>query len=151
MDAKLLIPLALAAATALVQAQSISNTTALSFGAFTAGSGGTVKVDSAGLRTKTGMVMLVNQGGSASVAQFTVSGTSNATYSITLPADGSVVLTDGGSNTMTLNLFTSNPLPGSGLLSAGGTQLVSIGATLTVGSSQVPGSYTGSFNITVNY
>ena len=39
----------------------------------------------------------------------------------------------------------------SGMLSGGGTLTVSVGATLTVGNAQTPGSYSGSFNVTVNY
>jgi hypothetical protein len=51
---------------------------------------------------------------------------------------------------MALNGFVSSPSPG-GILSGGGNQLLSIGATLSVGSNQTPGSYSGSFNVTVTY
>jgi hypothetical protein len=50
---------------------------------------------------------------------------------------------------MALNSFASSPPTGT--LSGGGSQLIQVGATLTVGSSQAPGNYSGSFNVTVNY
>jgi len=142
--------LALLLAGAAAHGQTLSNTTALSFGSFTAGAGGTITVNTAGARVKTGSVILVSQGGSASAAQFTITGTPNAAFAITLPVDGTVFLSDGGSGSMALNGFTSNP-PGSGVLSGGGTQQISIGATLTVGNQQASGSYSGAFNVTVNY
>ncbi|RZJ10617.1 MAG: DUF4402 domain-containing protein [Rubrivivax sp.] len=134
----------------VAQAQTLGNTGALSFGSFTAGAGGTITVSPAGARVKAGSVILVNQGGGASAAQFTVSGTPSAAYSISLPMDGTVFLSDGASGSMALNGFTSSPSV-SGVLSGGGTQQVNVGATLTVASSQAPGSYSGNFSVTVNY
>ena len=122
---------------------------ALSFGAFAAGPGGTITVHPNGGRSKSGGLFLVTQGGPSAAAQFTVSGTANATYAITLPADGMVVLSNGG-HTMALSSFTSSS-GGSGTLSPGGTQTLSVGATLAVGQTQAPGSYTGAFAVTVYY
>ncbi|WP_144007137.1 DUF4402 domain-containing protein, partial [Pelomonas sp. KK5] len=85
----------------------------------------------------------------ASAATINISGTSNAAIAITLPADGTVLLSAGPA-TMALNGFTSSP-SGSGVLSAGGTLLLSIGATLSVGLAQTPGSYSGSFNVSIDY
>jgi len=133
-----------------VVAQSIINTTSLSFGAFVAGSGGTVVVNANGSRSKAGGVLLVSQGASAAAAQFTVSGSADASYSITLADDDTVTLSDGNSHTMAVNGFVSSP-SGSGTLSGGGTQLLSVGATLSVGNGQSPGSYSGSFSVTVEY
>lgn len=132
-----------------VQAQSLANTGGLSFGSFVAGSGGTLAVSVTGARSKSGGVMLLSQGGIGSAAQFTVSGTANATYGITLPPNGTVALSSGNS-TMAVNNFVSFP-SGTGTLSGGGTQLLSLGATLAVGNAQAPSSYTGSFSVTVNY
>lgn len=139
-----------AVAPALVHAQTLNNGAGLSFGAFTAGSGGTILVSSGGARSKTGSVLLVSQGGSAAAAQFTITGTPNAVFTISLPVDGTVLLSDGGSNTMALNSFVSSP-SAVGTLSGGGSQLINVGATLTVGNQQVPGAYSGSFSVTVNY
>lgn len=143
------LPLLLAASTC-ASAQTLTNNTALSFGAFTAGSGGTVSVSPAGARGKTGSVILVNQGAPAAGAQFTISGTPSALFDITLPANGTVFLSDGAAGSMALNNFTSSPSV-SGVLSGGGTQTITVGATLTVNSAQTPGSYSGSFIVTVNY
>ncbi|WP_457422055.1 DUF4402 domain-containing protein [Roseateles sp. P5_E7] len=144
------LPWALLLASIAAPAQTLNNTAALSFGAFTAGGGGSISVGTGGARMKTGSVILVNQGGAASAAQFTITGTPNAMFDITLPVDGTVFLSDGASGSMALNGFVSSPAA-VGVLSGGGTQQINVGATLSVGSSQATGSYTGSFNVTVNY
>jgi len=140
-------------ATATSPAQTPTNTTALSFGAFVAATGGTVTVTAGGARSRTGSVILVNQGGVVTAAQFTVTGTGGATFTITLPADGTLFLSDGASGSMALNSFSSSPpaTASAGLLSGGGTATISVGATLTVSNAQAPGNYSGSFNVTVNY
>lgn len=51
---------------------------------------------------------------------------------------------------MTVTGFVSDP-PTSGILSAGGTQTLLVGATVHVGVSQVAGAYTGLFNVDVVY
>ena len=129
-------------------AQTVTNNTNLSFGSFTAGSGGTVAVNAVGVRSKTGGVVLANQS-MGSAAQFTIAGTNSAVVTITLPTDGTVLLSD-GSNTMALTGFVSNP-NATGTLSGGGTLTISVGAVLNVNAAQPPGTYTGSFNVTVNY
>ena len=144
----LLVLLALAASVA--SAQTITGVTNLSFGSFLAGSGGSVVISTGGARTQSGSVLLVGQGSGAAAAQFSVVGTANATYSITLPLDNTVVLSDGNGNTMTVNSFVSSPAA-TGTLSGGGNQVIRIGAALIVGPNQAPGSYAGSFNLTVNY
>lgn len=126
----------------------ISNTQALAFGKFVSGSGGAVIVSAAGVRSASGGVVLVPSDAGVA-AQFAVSGDPNLTYAITLPADGTVSLAS-GANTMALNSFTSNPSV-TGTLGGAGTQTVSVGATLSVGSNQAVGNYSGSFDVTVNY
>ena len=119
----------------------------LSFGQLFIGpSSGTCVVTPAGVRTSTGGVQL--GGGSAvGAANFTVGGDLLATYGITLP--GSATMANGGS-TMTVNTFISSP-SGSGQLSILGRQTLTVGATLHVGASQAPGTYNGTFNVTVTY
>jgi hypothetical protein len=126
----------------------ISNTQGLAFGKFVAGSAGSVTVSPGGVRSTSGGVVLMSSGAGAA-AQFAVSGDANATYVISLPADGTVSLAS-GANSMAVNTFTSSPSP-TGTLGAGGTQTLSVGATLSVGSNQASGSYSGSFDVTVNY
>jgi Domain of unknown function (DUF4402) len=130
--------------------QTISSVTSLSFGSFIAGSGGTVVVSPASIRTPGGGVFGIGQGGGvAAAAQFTVMGTAGASYSISLPVDNTVELSDGNGHVMALNSFLSSPA-GSGTL-IGGSQTIRIGATLIVRPNQAPGSYAGAFNVTVNY
>ncbi|MDO8699105.1 MAG: DUF4402 domain-containing protein [Rhodoferax sp.] len=126
----------------------IVNTQALAFGKFVAGAGGSVTVSPAGGRSASGGVVLVPSGAGAA-AQFAVSGDANVTYAISLPADGTVSLAS-GTNSMAVNTFTSSPSP-TGTLGAGGAQTLSVGATLSVGSNQAIGSYSGTFDVTVNY
>jgi Domain of unknown function (DUF4402) len=128
---------------------SISNTAALRFGKFSALTGGTVVISTAGARSATGAVVLssTDAGGAAS---FTVSGDANATYAITLA--GSATLTHSVDNTKTMSLgtFTSDP-SGTGTLSGGGSQTLNVGGTLTVGNAQTTGSYSGTFDVSVEY
>lgn len=148
---RVLVALACASTAASVSwaaAIALSNTQALAFGKFVAGSGGTVTVSPAGGRSASGGVVLVSSGPGAA-AQFIVSGDANATYAISLPGPGEVSLAS-GSNNMAVNNFTSSPSL-TGTLGAGGSQTLSVGATLSVGSNQAPGSYSGAFVVTVNY
>ena len=88
--------------------------------------------------------------GTVAAASFTVSGQGSYTYAITLPS--SCVITDAGSHTMTVNGFTSTPAT-TGLLSAGGSQTLTVGATLNVSAAQAAGTYTNATGVpvTVNY
>lgn len=138
----------MAASVSWAAAIAISNTQALAFGKFVAGAGGSVSVSPAGGRSASGGVVLVPSGAGAA-AQFAVSGDANVTYAISLPADGTVSLAS-GTNSMAVNTFTSSP-SSTGTLGAGGAQTLSVGATLSVGSNQAIGSYSGTFDVTVNY
>lgn len=126
----------------------IGSTQALGFGGFVANAGGLLTISPAGIRSTTGAVLLLpSMGGSA--AQFSVSGDAGMSYAITLPPDGTVSLAS-GANTMAVNGFSSSPGP-TGQLGLGGTQTLAVGARLSVGANQPPGSYSGSFQITVDY
>lgn len=83
-------------------------------------------------------------------ARFTVSGDSFATYTIQLPGNDFVKLTSPGGE-MVVNDFTSSPSGAGGQLDVLGSQTLLVGATLSVGSSQPTGDYSGSFTVTVNY
>jgi hypothetical protein len=133
----------------IITAISITAGTALNFGdVVPSGAVGTVTVDPTGLRTSTGGASLGNATGVAAGA-FTVNGQGSATYAITLPANGVVTVTS-GANSMAVNNFTSSP-SGTGALSAGGSQALTVGATLSVGAAQAAGSYTGTYQVTVAY
>lgn len=132
-----------------VTALFLSNTRGLEFGAFAAGSGGSVVIAPAGTRSATGDVVLISSNTGAA-AQFSISGDVDFTYSITLPADGTVTLSDGAGHSMNVNSFTSSPLL-TGQLNPAGSQQLAVGATLNVGSNQPAGGYSGGFIVTVNY
>ena len=126
----------------------------LVFGRFAPGAGGSVTVSTSGARTATGTI-LSTIGSTPTAARFNITGDANATYSIAIaPA---ATLSD-GTNTMALATFSDltagNATTGnvaSGTLTAGGTQSIYIGGTLTVGAAQVAGAYTGNIVVTVEY
>lgn len=115
---------------------------------------GTVVLVPAGTRSATGGVSLpVALAGTVTAASFTVSGNANNTYSITLPTTLTITRA-AGTETMTVNTFTSTPTVAlGGTLSAGGTQTLNVGATLNVAGGQVAGVYTNAtgFAVSVNY
>lgn len=127
----------------------IENTQGLSFGTFVAGNGGTVTVNSNGLRSADGGVVLIPSS-YGTAAEFTITGDGDATFTIELPANGFVKLTGPGPD-MTVNDFTRTPSAAEVQLSPGGAQTLSVGGTLNVGSSQTPGAYSGTFTVIVNY
>lgn len=136
---------------ACAQQVNLSNTQGLDFGKFVAGTGGTVVITPAGLRSRTGGVILLTSP-TASQATFSVSkssnGTTNKSIVISLPANGSTVLTS-GSNSMAVNAFVSSPASLTSLTTTPTT--LSVGATLSVAANQAAGSYSGSFQVIVNY
>ena len=126
---------------------SIVETTAMNFGTFApTASAGTVTIATTGARTSTNVDELAS---SPSAATFTVTGGNLAAYSITLPAS-SITLSDGGSETMSVDTFVSDA-GGSPALNGSGSDTFNVGAVLTVGANQVAGSYTGTYTVTVNY
>ncbi len=85
-------------------------------------------------------------GGTPAAASFNVTGDGNANYSITLPS--STTLSSGG-DTMTVDTFNHDA--GATPTLAGGADTFNVGATLNVGATQAVGTYSGTFDVTVNY
>ena len=144
---------ATATATAtIVTPISITEVVNMNFGnvAVQTATGGTVVLTPAGVRSATAGVTLPSTTGTVTAASFTVSGQGNYTYAITLPSTDLTITS--GSNTMAVNTFTSSPSP-TGTLSAGGTQTLTVGATLNVAAAQPAGVYVSAtpFTVTVNY
>lgn len=132
---------------AQIAAIAIVQTGSLSFGSIVVGGmAGTVAVSPTGVRVAGGGVLLGNSGGAAP-ASFTVSGEPNTNYSIVLPASAAL---SGPDQDMTFDDFTTSP-DGSGNLGPGGSQTVSVGATLHVNANQGHGAYAGSLSVTVTY
>ena len=129
----------------------LTNTRGLDFGRFVANSGGTVVMSATGVRSRSGGVVLLNSP-TAGQAAFTVgkssNGGGNRAVSISLPPNGSIRLSS-GANSMALNAFVNNPASINSVPNGGTT--LSVGATLTVAPNQAPGTYSGSFSLTVNF
>jgi hypothetical protein len=90
----------------------------------------------------------------ASNAAYTVSGTKNVSYGVSLPASITVIESGGDAMTIT-NLkarFNATTEDGTtSTLNVNGTDSFKLGGTLTIAPNQIPGIYTGSFNISVDY
>jgi hypothetical protein len=86
--------------------------------------------------------------GATQVAQYNVSGTNNQTVKITAP---NVTLVNQSDSTQTLILVTDSPT--SVLLTNSGPPGTnfSIGGSISLNSSTVAGTYSGTFNVTVEY
>jgi len=107
----------------------------------------TVTVSTAGARSSTDTILQTETG--VRQATFTVSGQAAYNFTVTLPS-AAVTLNGPSGATMTVDTFTSDP-NGTGTLDGTGNKTLNVGATLHVGGSQAAGSYTGSFDVTVNY
>ena len=138
---------ATATATAtLITPISISKTVDMNFGTIAASAtAGTVVLATDDTRTVTGGA---TYSGTATAAQFSVTGEGTRTFSISLPS--SITLTD-GTNNLTVDNFTSNT-SGTGTLAAG-TATVKVGATLNVPANATAATYTNTtdLTVTVNY
>jgi len=128
---------------------SLVNVTDLDFGTMLSGAtAGTVTINPfTDARTMTGGVTGIGSGGSA--AHFVTFGGPLQFIFITrgpLP----VLIRDGGSETMNVSGLT---LDGATFrfLSAAGVVNLNVGGTLQVGANQVPGTYRGTYDITVTY
>ncbi len=91
----------------------------------------------------------------ASSASYTVTGEAGYVYTVSLPADGTIVMeTAGGGSAdkeIAVNTFTSSP-SGTGTIGGGGTDTLYVGGTrAAIRNTQTQGNYTGSFLVTVTY
>lgn len=130
---------------------SIAGDVALEFGSIVGTTaGGTVTIATDGTRTGTTELIPSNVGTAPAAAQFTVTGQEDYTYSLTLPTVA-FAITNGATGTMDVDGFTSNE---TGNLT-GGTEVINVGATLTVGVNQESGTYTSAIgeelSVTVQY
>lgn len=131
----------------ILTALTLTNTVPLEFGQIAASaSAGTVSVSTASVRTSTGGVTLAGLT-PATAASFDVLGDAASTYAITLPTSTTI---DSGANSMTVDTYVSSP-NGTGTLDGGGADTILVGARLSVGANQAAGSYTGTFDVTVQY
>ena len=128
----------------------ITNNASLTYGRFVPAGGGTITVSPAGVRTRTGGVVLLMS--TAGAARFTIGeknpGNEHRAYIVTLPPNGTVALVS-GANRMPVNHFVSSG-PAGGTLPAR-THTLSVGATLQVAPNQPRGVYSGTFPVTLEY
>lgn len=124
----------------------------LSFGKFSVGiNGGQLTLTPQGVLIVQGSVNA--GGGLVQPGQFIITGHPDATYTIQLPS-GPALLSNGNNQTMTVDNWTSDPQLGNGSNTLeGGSETVSIGATLFVGSIEEnpTGIYTGTYSLTFAY
>jgi hypothetical protein len=141
------------ASATIVAPLTITNTIPLNFGNLAVdATGGTV--------TLTAVSSTVRSAGSANVqlvsgvtptsADFAITGLTGSTYTIALPADGVVTLTGAGTP-MNVNSFTCSISPLTAGSLATGSETFYVGATLSVNGGQTPGTYAGTFDVSVIY
>jgi hypothetical protein len=143
------------ASATVLEPVAVSKTADLSFGKFGIGAGGTITISTSGVRTASGVVPSAD-GSTITAATFVVTGSKDATFSITHGGTTSLSRTS-GSETMALTKFSdltaANAISGnatSGTLTSG-TQPIYVGGTLTVAANQAAGDYTGLVSIAVEY
>lgn len=122
--------------------------TSLDFGQIAANSGGTVSVNAnASVSTTGGLVST----GTRAPASFTVTGSKGAVVAVTLPTSAATLTRSGGSETMSLDGFNTNPNGAVQLDQTSGQGTFAVGGTLHVASNQTPGIYSGTFAVSVEY
>jgi hypothetical protein len=130
-----------------------TETAQLNFGRFSPGpEGGKIILTPQSTISVTGSIF--SGAGTHNAASFYVSGDSDATYSISLPEDPVILKHQKSARTMTIEDWNSVPAPGNatGMLQDG-FQVVSVGATLNVGTlnDNPVGVYTGTYTITFDF
>jgi hypothetical protein len=137
----------------VIEALTATETNQLHFGRFaTESNGGVIVISPDGNRQAQGQVMLV--AGPAGSGQFQLSGFPDASVTIQLPDGPAVLVHQSSSQTMVVDDWVSDPPAGNGPTTlTNGSALISIGATLSVGSyDENPiGMYAGTFQLTFAY
>jgi Domain of unknown function (DUF4402) len=143
---------ATATATAeILQSLTLTADSALDFGQIAANTGGSVTVHADSTVAQTGSVVWT---GTRAPAAFTVTGSKGASVIVTLPAGPSTLYLGGNpaaTDTMVLSGFDKNPTAGFQLDALTGKAGFNVGGTLTVGSNQTAGTYSGTFAVSVEY
>jgi len=125
----------------------------LNFGRFSPGpEGGKIVLSPQNTISVLGSVFIGT--GSHNAASYYVTGDEDASYSISLPSGRVVLNHTGSAKTMTIEEWYSVPAPGIGTgMLQNGFQVVSVGATLNVGTLEdnPVGIYTGTYTITFDF
>jgi len=137
------------AAAVIIAPLSITNTASLHFGTIMRSAAlGTVSVATDGTRSSTGGVTLSALAPLHSVATFDLEGESGNDVIITLPASTTIT---NGTQTMLVDNFVSDPDDTNPVTLGGTPTVLSVGATLNVAANQASGTYTGTFDVSINY
>ncbi|HET9571298.1 MAG TPA: DUF4402 domain-containing protein [Bacteroidales bacterium] len=128
----------------------LSNNQALDFGVIARGTGNSTivvgAVETPTISVPTGDAVVLTSSAQTS-AKFTVGGETSKSYNITIPSTPQVI--SDGTNNLSITAFTcSNSLTNSVI---GTNDVFYVGGTLTVPSTAVAASYTGTFSVTVAY
>lgn len=136
------------ASVTLISPISITKASDLNFGTFVAGeTSGTITMTPSGTISTGGGVTEIS-GGDISAATFTVAGEMGQSYAITLPSSDVILRGFTEGEFVTLNTFTSNPT-NTGVIGTDTT--IAVGGTLTVPANSEAATYTGTFDVIVNY
>ena len=121
----------------------------MDFGFMTVTTAGTAVLDSTGGSVSTtGGVLFA--GGLPHAAQFEAVSPSKTVVHIRLPKKASTLTRVGGTETMTLDTWNLNGIDTRNVV-AHETFDFAVGGTLHVGANQAEGTYTGSFDVTIDY
>lgn len=125
----------------------VTATADLQFGQIAANTGGSVTVNADSSVASSGALIST---GTRSPAAFDVVGSPNAMVVVSLPTAAVNLTRSGGTETMSLGGFNTNP-NGAFQLDASGNGAFNVGGTLSVASGQVAGAYSGTFQVSVEY
>lgn len=144
----------------VLAALQLTNDADLDFGALvmnTTSTGGTVTVDTSGFRACSGDV-ICGPGGTEQASAFTVTGPAGTNVSVSVQdlATNPVTLThtlNGGSTAANHNIDLTALDNGAsaGFFSFLGSESFNVGGTISLDGSEIPGTYVGSFDVTVSY
>lgn len=133
----------------VARAITLQNIRALDFGKILPfSSPGYVQVSATGTLTMSNTQVVDSS--TVSTSGWAVTGVPNGRFTISLPADNTVVLSNPNAATMELTGFQHNA-GSTPTLNSSGSANFNVGARLQVGANQEAGLYQGTFNVTVNY
>lgn len=124
----------------------------LNFGSFIPfNNGGTVTISTQGVRSASGSIALISSGPQPSHAVFTFTASGRKRFRANYTVSPTVLTGPGGA-TMSVTFSPLSPLPPYDIRN-GETLTINLGATLNVGNinANPPGTYNGSFTLTLNY
>ena len=131
----------------------VSGVQVLHFGSMTeTGAGGTMLIDTTGARTPGGAVTDVVGAGAEQAGVLSIAAATGLAIDISMTAATFSVTGPGAPmNVNAFNLGTNAAGPTITYTLAVGTETIPMGATLTVGAAQTPGTYTGTYTVNANY